>query len=141
MTAALIAMRARGKTLREIARALGVSHSVTVAKAVLGKVMTGRLLPRRRAVLRDVRRLPGEPEPLGAAAEIPPEGVCRWITGDAAGGAWRMCGHPCVLGGAWCAHHRARVYESTLCACPSSLEGEGQKIVGGTAGKRSGGAA
>jgi hypothetical protein len=122
MTSALIAMRAQGKTLREIARALGVSHSVAVARAVLG-----RLLPRRRrVVLRDVRRLPGEPEPLGGVAEIMPRGVCHWVVGDVAGHEWRMCGHRSVHGGSWCAHHRARVYDPS----PSFLRGRGDGVRG-----------
>jgi hypothetical protein len=105
MTGFLVRMRRRGKTYGWIAKALGVSRAACVARAVkLGLL----LKPVVRGHVTFVRRA-HEPAAIGARREVLGEGVCHWIAGDPTDGDWRMCGHPCVHGTSWCAHHLARV--------------------------------
>jgi hypothetical protein len=105
MTGFLVRMRRRGKTYGWIAKALGLTRGACVARAVklgllLKPVMRGHVTLARRA---------HEPAPLGARRDVLGEGVCHWISGDPWDSDWRMCGHPCVHGTSWCAHHLARV--------------------------------
>jgi hypothetical protein len=108
MTAFLVRMRRRGKTFGWIAKALGVTRGVVVGRAAKRGLALRPALKSRvvQAVLRD------EPAALGPERELVDEGRCRWIKGDVADPDWRMCGHPSVHAGSWCAHHRARVWKA-----------------------------
>lgn len=123
LTAALVRLRRQGLSYGEIATTLGVSRSAAVAKAVFAGL--ARASSRQR-LLRDVRVMLDEPEPLGAAGEILGLGVCHWIRGDSASDAWRMCGYPSIDGRAWCMHHKRRVFASSARA-PVAAPTEAQK--------------
>lgn len=106
MTAFLLRHRREGRTLRWIARALGMPFEQVRRKAVaLGLVLRTAYQKRVPAV-----RLEDEPPPLGAPRELVADGRCRWIGGDVSCPDWRMCGHTARPGSAWCAHHYGRVF-------------------------------
>ena len=105
MTAFLVRMRRQGKTFGWIAKALGVTRGVAVGRAM--KRSLGVRPALRVRVIQATRE--GEPAAMGAMRELLDEGRCRWIAGDIDDADWRMCGHPSVHGGVWCAHHLARV--------------------------------
>ena len=106
MTAFLLRYRREGRTLRWIARALGMPFEQVRRKAVaLGLVLRTTYQKRVPSV-----RLEDEPQPTGAPREILDEGRCRWIPGDPSDPDWRMCGHAVLGGSSWCAHHHRRVF-------------------------------
>ncbi len=106
MIAFLSRHRREGRTLRWIAKALGVSFEEVRRKAVrLGLALSTAYQSRVLAV-----RLEDEPEAIGGIREILDCGSCHWITGDVIDPDWRMCGHPREKSSAWCAHHHARVF-------------------------------
>lgn len=105
MTAFLLRHRREGRTVRWIARALGMPFEQVRKKAVgLGLVLRTAYLVRVPSI-----RLEDEPTPVGANRELLADDRCRWIAGDVMDPDWRMCGHPIVRGSSWCAHHHARV--------------------------------
>lgn len=106
MTAFLLRHRREGRTLRWIARALGMPFELVRRKALaLGLVLTTAYQRRVLSV-----RLEDEPAPLGSPRELVADGCCRWVEGDVSDEDWRMCGHPVQGASSWCAHHRRRVF-------------------------------
>jgi hypothetical protein len=106
MTAFLLRHRREGRTLRWIAKALGVPLERVRMKAVkLGIVLGTAYQARVLAV-----RVEDEPVPRGALREILGRGRCHWIAGDTGDADWRMCGQAAAEGSSWCAHHHARVF-------------------------------
>ena len=96
-------LRRAGTPYRQIAKRLGVSRRAAIAE---GMRLGLRPLARVRPVAPSRRE---EPAVLGLWRDVPEPAFCRWIAGDPLR-AWRMCGHSCVHGSSWCAHHYGRVH-------------------------------
>lgn len=50
------------------------------------------------------------PEAIGPIDDLAAAGACRWIADDPLVPGWRMCGHPAIDGGSWCAFHVTRMH-------------------------------
>lgn len=107
-------LRRAGAAYWRIAKRLGVTREAAVEKA-----MSLGLRPVARARVPEAQ---GEPAALGALREILEPGLCHWIAGDVGPRAWRMCGHRCVHGSSWCAHHLERAHGRIAAVAPGREE-------------------